>query len=190
MVSYVEFYRPKYFLLENVVGMLSHKLGQKRDGVDETGMTVVKFLFRAMVALGYVNLTLPFVYWTFKLALTTPPLRYQAHCKVLQAAQYGAPQGRERVIFWGARRDVPLPDFPYPTHNYKHKSKSYDLLTGEILHRPVRFVSTIFDGKERDEYRQYAPFQAVTIQDAIGDLVISILCVLLFPSKVIYVVDS
>ena len=88
MVSYVEFYRPKYFLLENVVGMLSHKLGQKRDGVDETGMTVVKFLFRAMVALGYVNLTLPFVYWDIQVSIddTTSqvpgPLQSATGCSV------------------------------------------------------------------------------------------------------------
>lgn len=91
------------------------------------------------------------------------------HCKVLQAAQYGTPQARERVIFWAARYDVPLPEFPVPTHNYGKGVRSFDLPTREILHRPVR-VRPPHDAK-RDAYMQYAPFRAVTVEDAISDLV-------------------
>lgn len=105
-------------------------------------------------------------------ANTRPSSRYQVHCKVLQAAQFGAPQSRERAIFWAARRDVLLPDFPFPTHNYLKVVNSYELPTGEVLHRPVRLPPLSDDPQtERREYRQYAPFRAVTIEDAIGDLV-------------------
>jgi DNA (cytosine-5)-methyltransferase 1 len=35
--------------------------------------------------------------------------------KVLNAAAYGTPQDRERLILFGARRGLPLPDYPTPT---------------------------------------------------------------------------
>lgn len=55
MLSYVEFYRPKYFLLENVVGLLCFRLGGKQRGPAVVGgmsMGVVKFIFRTLIALG------------------------------------------------------------------------------------------------------------------------------------------
>lgn len=45
MISYVEFYRPSYFLLENVVGFLLHPLGSVKMGV-------VKFVLRSLTSLG------------------------------------------------------------------------------------------------------------------------------------------
>lgn len=90
------------------------------------------------------------------------------HCKVLQAAQYGAAQARERVFFWAARRDVVLPKFPYPTHHYARGVHSYNLPDGEVLHRPVRVPP--HESARRSDYAQYAPFQAVTVEDAISDL--------------------
>lgn len=35
--------------------------------------------------------------------------------KVLNASSYGTPQDRERLILFGARRGLPLPDYPTPT---------------------------------------------------------------------------
>ena len=55
MISYVEFYRPMFFLLENVTGLLSYSLGEKTEGMERKGsinMGVVKFIFRALTALG------------------------------------------------------------------------------------------------------------------------------------------
>ena len=55
MLSYVEFYKPAYFLLENVVGLLNFKLGGEQDGqriVNGVKMGVVKFIIRALVCLG------------------------------------------------------------------------------------------------------------------------------------------
>lgn len=57
MLSYVEFYRPKFFLLENVLGLLSHKLQMNKAGPQE-GKTVihgvVKYILRVLTSLGYV----------------------------------------------------------------------------------------------------------------------------------------
>lgn len=61
MLSYVEHYEPDYFLLENVAGLLDHRLLDKRTtkgGVNEdyeiqSGM--VKIILRTLIALGYDN---------------------------------------------------------------------------------------------------------------------------------------
>ena len=56
MLSWVEFYKPKYFLLENVVGItqfpLYSKQGKKSSGGKQIKMGVVKFILRTLVALG------------------------------------------------------------------------------------------------------------------------------------------
>ena len=57
MLSYVEFYRPKFFLLENVLGLLSYKLEINKVGPQEGNIVahgVVKFILRALTSLGYV----------------------------------------------------------------------------------------------------------------------------------------
>ena len=44
-------------------------------------------------------------------------LGYYADCQILNAADYGVPQARRRVIFVGVRNDLPIAeDFPAPTH--------------------------------------------------------------------------
>lgn len=64
---------------------------------------------------------------------------------------------------------MPLPDFPCPTHHLAKGVRSFDLPTGEVLHRPVRVPP--HELATRAEYAQYAPLRAVTVEDAIGDLV-------------------
>ncbi len=60
MLSYVEHYEPNYFLLENVAGFLDHKFYNNRmtpsGGVIEIQFGMVKFVTRALIALGYVSL--------------------------------------------------------------------------------------------------------------------------------------
>ena len=57
MISYVEFYRPLFFLLENVEGILSYSL-EERNELEQVQlkkgvkMGVVKFIMRALTALG------------------------------------------------------------------------------------------------------------------------------------------
>lgn len=55
MLSQVEFYEPSYFLLENVTGLLQFPLNGRqvdRSVVGGIKMGVVKFIFRALIALG------------------------------------------------------------------------------------------------------------------------------------------
>lgn len=55
MISYVDFYRPKFFLLENVLGMFDwrgHTALADDDYDGEIMMAAVKFITRAMIGLG------------------------------------------------------------------------------------------------------------------------------------------
>ncbi|KAI7881098.1 S-adenosyl-L-methionine-dependent methyltransferase [Lichtheimia hyalospora FSU 10163] len=86
-MSYVDFYRPSYFLLENVRGLVSYKLGK-----DQINNGVLKFIIRCLTSMGY-----------------------QVRFAVLQAAQYGVAQTRRRLFVWGAKIGKQLPEFPQPT---------------------------------------------------------------------------
>jgi DNA (cytosine-5)-methyltransferase 1 len=58
MLSYVEFYRPSYFLLENVIGLLQYPLMGRMVGrafVEGIKMGVVKFIVRSLTCLGSVR---------------------------------------------------------------------------------------------------------------------------------------
>ncbi|KAJ3825146.1 S-adenosyl-L-methionine-dependent methyltransferase, partial [Lentinula raphanica] len=143
MLSFAEIYLPRYFLLENVVGILRHRLMGLLEGrsiVDGYQHGVFKLIIRVLLALGY-----------------------QVRVKVLQAANFGAPQSRERVIFMGARRGLKLPEFPIPTHTYS--AKEHRLLE----HADIKLSKST---RSRDPSRPhaFAPFRAVTVNDAIADL--------------------
>lgn len=59
MISYVEYYKPRYFLLENVVGLLFCRLQGRQVGKNmvkggiEAG--IVKFIMRSLTMLGFVS---------------------------------------------------------------------------------------------------------------------------------------
>lgn len=77
--------KPRYFLMENVAGLM---VGKHRQLLDE-----VVELFEVS---GQYDVVTP--------------------VKVLQAADYGTPQSRLRMILLGARKGVALPAYPEPTH--------------------------------------------------------------------------
>lgn len=95
---------------------------------------------------------------------TLTALGYQVHWKVLQAGQYGAPQNRERVIFWGAKRGLPLPKHPMPVYAWKKGAISPLLPIGNKLPPPTR---SVVNGKPH----QCAPLKPITVDAAICDLV-------------------
>lgn len=77
--------RPRYFLMENVAGLM---VGNHRQLIDE--------VVEMVEASGDYRVLTPI--------------------KVLQAADYGTPQSRRRVILLGARNDVALPEYPAANH--------------------------------------------------------------------------
>ncbi|KAI9490147.1 S-adenosyl-L-methionine-dependent methyltransferase [Zychaea mexicana] len=85
-LSYVDFYKPSYFLLENVRGLVSYKLG-----AEKIKNGVLKYILRCLTSMGY-------------------QVRFGIH----QAGNHGVAQSRRRLIVWGARIGKQLPDFPEP----------------------------------------------------------------------------
>jgi DNA (cytosine-5)-methyltransferase 1 len=56
MLSYVEFYQPTHFQLENVLGLLQYPLNGRQaehSVVDGIKMGVLKFIKRSLITLGY-----------------------------------------------------------------------------------------------------------------------------------------
>lgn len=91
--------QPKYFLLENVRGILSAKLNnipdsyQEYNSIKELNGSVIQFLTNEFKKLGY----------TISFAL-------------FNSANYGVPQIRERVIIFGNKGSKRIP-LPQPTHS-------------------------------------------------------------------------
>ncbi|MFW6773194.1 DNA cytosine methyltransferase [Nocardioides sp. CPCC 205120] len=75
---------------------------------------------------------------------------YEIRAKVLDAADFGAPQRRRRVIVIGVHRDLAHPGHPKPTHESAQRVTVRDALhgvrpfTGELDLRPGR---VLFDGE-------------------------------------------
>ncbi|KAF7924922.1 uncharacterized protein EAE98_007010 [Botrytis deweyae] len=126
-LSYVEFYRPKYCLLENVTGLKYHPLNGSdipNYPSDESPLTggATKFIFRLFTSLGY-----------------------QCQYSTLQAGTYGVPSSRNRVIFWASQPGYKLPKFPEPTHVFNRIPKDAPYIRRSAPHRPLTIQHCILD---------------------------------------------
>ncbi|ORZ34528.1 hypothetical protein BCR44DRAFT_1146818 [Catenaria anguillulae PL171] len=96
-LSYVELFRPKAFLLENVTGMLTYRLGGQQKGRHAVSGGfkggVPRFIVRVLLSLGY-----------------------QVTWLVAQAGNVGVPQSRRRLIVLATLPHVKLPEWPEATH--------------------------------------------------------------------------
>ncbi|KAJ7709524.1 hypothetical protein B0H17DRAFT_1028224 [Mycena rosella] len=140
MLSVAEHYQPQYFVLENVLGLLQHSMRHPANDGHRVEKAMLKLICRGLIALGY-----------------------QAKPRIMQAGQYGAPQDRQRIIFWGAKRDLKMPESPIPTHACKSARKYKLFLKSDFL-PPTR------RGRAEGDDHIFAPHAGVTVQDAIGDL--------------------
>ena len=113
---FVEFFRPKVFVMENVVGLITHKGGETLDRVQEE-------------------------FWS---------LNYSVDWKILNAASYGVPQKRERLIMIGSRDNAKI-SFPRPSHYYD----------GNVIGHT---------DKSRFLQPDTSKPNAITVMEAIGDL--------------------
>ncbi len=111
--------RPRWFVLENVVGLLTHGGGE--------------VLPRALAAFEAAG--------------------YRTDWMVLNAANYGLPQNRERLVIVGNRAGLPF-DWPAPTHFSDHRS-----MAGKSARRSL--ATPLFN-------RALRP--ALTVMEAIHDL--------------------
>ena len=120
--SFVNYFRPKVFVLENVVGLATHKDGET--------IEIMQECFRAV--------------------------GYNCEWRLLNAANYGVPQKRERLIMIGGR-DGAKPRFPEPTHHFTGPTIGY--------RDGTRVVRT----NGGDLFTPSLP-DAITVLDAISDL--------------------
>lgn len=139
--SFVDFFRPDYVFLENVPGFLKYNLLAQQasrhrveGGVEMGGL---KLLLRALQDMNY----------TFRFAL-------------LQAGNYGLPQSRIRFFLVAARRGLPLPEMPQPTHDF-------EVVNQLKIRLPYNHRPSIIPIRTK---RGTMPHAAVSIEDAIGDL--------------------
>jgi DNA (cytosine-5)-methyltransferase 1 len=86
---FVSILKPDWFVLENVVGLITHNKG-----------ATLKTLVQTFESIGYLT-----------------------NYKVLNAAAYGLPQSRERVIVVGNRNKIKF-EFPQPTHVFDAQSRA------------------------------------------------------------------
>ncbi len=114
-------FRPAWFVLENVVGLLTHKNG--------TTLTTMLNLFREV--------------------------GYNTDWRILNAAEYGLPQRRERLVVVGSR-DGKTFAWPEPTHHVDAALRSMAGKNGTI-HQMSLFA-------------EYRTLPAISVMDAIGDL--------------------
>lgn len=121
-MSYIAFFRPPTFVMENVVGLATFKNGR-----------TVEMMQEGFKALGY-----------------------ETDWRILNAAHFGVPQKRERLIMIGGEPGVPVA-FPTPSHFCVSDTIGYRDKTRML-------VPDLFSMGEK-------PLEpSVTVMDAIGDL--------------------
>lgn len=117
--------RPKYIVLENVEGFMDMQfLGYKGMPTKEwpngeiypDGTTTPFILRKELDKIGY---------------LTLEP-------KILNAADYGVPQRRNRVIFMGYRKDLTAPQYPEPTVKGQKYLTLKDAIGDLVLEKNLR----------------------------------------------------
>ena len=133
MINYLRMIReiqPKYFIMENVRGILSAKLNavpeeyMEYDSIKDKRGSVITFLTNEFKKCGY----------TVSFAL-------------FNAANYGVPQKRERMIFFGHRGSERIP-LPRPTHSED------GTMIGTKKWIPIRDVLKDLPAAEADEYNE------------------------------------
>ena len=67
------------------------------------------------------------------------------------------------MIFWAAKRGVPLPQFPVPMYAFPAGALRCTLPTGDKLPPATR--------SKAGDFHQFAPLRPISVNDAIGDLV-------------------
>lgn len=105
-------------------------------------------------------------------------LSYRVVFRVLNAANYGVPQRRERVFFVGFRDDTNIEwSFPDPTHSYESLIESQ--VSGEYwerhrIHKKHRVTPLVREANEQLTFESLFRLKSLkpwkTTRDAIGDL--------------------
>lgn len=116
--AYVNFFRPKFFVLENVVGLATHQSGSTISQMQEC----------------------------------FEKLGYDTEWRIINAAHFGVPQKRERLIMLGAPKGTRL-TFPEPENYYSGATIGYKDKSKIIIPDTIKCLP-----------------KAITAMEAIGDL--------------------
>lgn len=129
--NYVEYFRPRIFVLENVVGLVTHRDGETlasmQEAFDNAG--------------------------------------YETDWRVLNAAHFGVPQKRERLIVIGVERGGEL-SFPDPTHAGSNLGSTIGVRDRRRM-QGTEVQPALFAGTRTD---RNATVPLITVADAIDDL--------------------
>lgn len=107
-IQWINIFKPKYFILENVKGLLSAPIKHTphaqrgkdwKPTAEEARGSALRLVLSEIEKIGYT-----------------------VNYKLLNTADYGVPQARERVIMLGSR-DGDLLEFPQPTHSKSRENK-------------------------------------------------------------------
>jgi DNA (cytosine-5)-methyltransferase 1 len=138
-LRFVEALQPKYFVMENVRGLLSAAISHRpiAERPEKGGAPM-----RAEEMPGSVVAR-----WVSDIQAATGSA-YRIDCFEVNAANYGAPQLRERVLFFGNRLDHVI-DFPKPTHHSPHRQR--DPALGDQPTEPFRTLGDALDSVEIED---------------------------------------
>lgn len=136
--------KPKFFVAENVKGLLSIENGK---------------VFK-MIKSDFENLK----------DKNGNPIGYNVDARILNAAEYGVPQNRERLVIMGNRIGIDNP-YPKPTHYIETSLNSKNLLPamttkqaiGFLLNKKITNNEIIISKKELEEH-----IQKMNIADVLG----------------------
>lgn len=104
--------RPLYGVMENVAGLVHYRLPDLNP--DGTQGSYLYLAVEILLDLGYQSEVVRFPFPQ----LLGFSLNHFSQQRKLQAASYGVPQDRTRMILVFALRGFPLPNAPTPTHAY------------------------------------------------------------------------
>lgn len=133
LLQYLKAKKPKYFVLENVKGLLSHNGGR-------TFLTILDCLAKT------VNRQYSFTNYE-------DGLNYYVYYKVLNTKDYGIPQNRERVFIVGFRDEKHSFKFP---KKIPLKTKLKDLLENDVDDK-YYLSDKMIKGIEKSNFRERQP---------------------------------
>eukprot|EP00887_Chlorella_sp_A99_P005231 scaffold1.g5231.t1 len=146
-LSYADFYRPRYFLLENVRNFVSHNKS-----------FTFRLTLRSLLDMGYQASARARLLWGRAGAGRGGWTYARSHVRfgVLNAGNFGVAQSRKRTFIWAAAPGELLPDWPRLMHCFRTPQLTINL-PGNVQYTAV--PQTVG-----------APLRPVTVRDAIGDL--------------------
>jgi DNA (cytosine-5)-methyltransferase 1 len=174
-IKAIERLKPKAFIFENVKGLLRAAFA------DYFEYIILRLTYPSHTATDCADWQSHLIDLRNVSQWSNPETRYKVSFKLINAADYGVPQKRERVVIVGIRADLPgVWSFPAPTHSAErlfwdmHVTQSYwDRHKILISDRPSIDPLTIAKvSKIKDRHGFFAPLSMPwqTVRDTLRDL--------------------